>query len=103
MDGHEIGQRDADPAEADRKPGRRDVRQGRRGARPAHARHEPRRPDRLQKLDGGHVERKLEGPAERDRAVELAIEILGRIAGEIDRPVLDQRFGVGDAASNARP
>ena len=97
VDGDEVGECHADSAEADGKAGRRNVGECRLRSRAAHASDEPRRPDAFEQFDGRYVQRQLQRPPEADRAVELAIEILRRVAGEIDRPILDQRFGVRDA------
>ena len=69
----------------------------RRRAGALHARDEPRRTDRLQKLDRRDVQRELQRAADAHRAAELLVEVFRLVAGEIDRLVLDQRFGMGEA------
>jgi hypothetical protein len=35
--------------------------------------------------------------------MELAVEIRRRVAGKVDRPILDQRFGMADAHLEGQP
>ena len=88
----EIAQRQADAAEPDGQPGRLALRQRRRHAGLPEARHEPRRPDRVEQAHRRHVERQLQRLADADIALIAHVEILRPVAGEIGGPVLDQRL-----------
>ena len=53
---------------------------------------EARRPDGVEQPDRRHVERQLQRLADADVALVAHVEILRPVAGEIGRPVLDQRL-----------
>ena len=56
------------------------------------ARDQPRRPDRVEQPYRRHVERQLQRLAHADVALVAHVEILRPVAGEVGRPVLDQRL-----------
>ena len=93
----EIGQLDADAAEADRETRRLIFRQFDIGAGAAQPCEKPLRPDGIEQFDRRQIERHLQRVARRHRALEAEIEILRRISAETHRPVIQHRFGMGDA------
>ena len=94
----QILQGDAEAAEPDGEAGRAAVLgHGDRDAGITQAREEALGAERGQQFDGGHVERKLQGLARADHALEGHIEILGDIDAVTRRPVLQHRLGMGDA------
>ena len=63
----------------------------------------PARADLVEHGDRRHVERHLQRPAHRHRALEREIEILRRIGAVAHRAILDQRLGMDEAVLEAEP
>ena len=74
-----------------------------RSARFTETREEPAWSYRIEHRNSRHVQRQLQGTANRDGALESLVEVFRRIVAIADRPVLDQCLRVNDAILKAKP